>query len=151
VGLRAAWLVTCNRRLDRAIQDRMVNRLYYVPALTLWHRLGLRTPLSLAALYDAMVQHGEGDDADGVPALVRSATAHAGGTPATGIGEGRFLRAFLAVRRADLAHATDPTTREVWAQSVDRVDVFSYLLHSGQWQLAAPVIVNTAAYRLRLG
>ena len=150
-ALPAAWRATCNRPLDRAIQDRVVDELYFNPALKLWRQLGLRTPLSLAALYDAMIQHGEGDDPDGVPALVRSATARAGGTPATGISEARFLKAFLAVRRADLARASDPSTRAVWEQSVDRVDAFFYLLRTGQWQLAAPVSVRTADYRLRLG
>ena len=150
-ALPAAWRATCNRPLDHAIQDRIVDELYFDPALSMWRQLGLRTPLSLAALYDAMIQQGNGDDPDGVPALVRSATARAGGTPATGIGEARFLQAFLAVRRADLGHASDPSTRAVWAQSVDRVDVFSYLLRTGQWQLAAPVNVRTADYQLRLG
>jgi chitosanase len=150
-ALPAAWRATCNRPLDRTIQDRIVDELYFDPALRLWHQLGLRTPLSLAAFYDAMIQHGGGDDPDGVPALVRSATARAGGTPATGISEARFLTAFLAVRRADLAHASDPSTRAVWAQSVARVDVFFYLLRTGQWQLAAPVDVRTADYQVRLG
>jgi chitosanase len=150
-ALPAAWRATCNRPLDRAIQDRIVDELYFDPGLRLWHQLGLRTPLSLAALYDAMIQQGDEDDLDGVPALVRSATARAGGTPATGISEARFLEAFLVVRRADLAHASDPSTRAVWAQSVDRVEVFSYLLNTGHWQLAAPVIVRTADYQLRLG
>ncbi len=150
-ALPAAWRATCNRPLDRTIQNRIVDELYFDPALRLWHQLGLRTPLSLAALYDAMIQHGEGDDPDGVPALVASARARARGTPATGISEAHFLQAFLAVRRADLAHASDPSTRAVWAQSVDRVDVFSYLLRTGQWQLAAPVTVRTEDYQLRLG
>ena len=150
-ALPAAWRATCNRPLDRVVQDRIVDELYFDQALKLWRQLGLRTPLSLAALYDAMIQHGDGDDPDGIPALVRSATARAGGTPATGIGEARFLQAFLAARRADVVHASDPSTRAVWAQSVDRVDVFSYLLRTGQWQLAAPVNVRTANYHLRLG
>ena len=150
-ALPAAWRATCNRPLDRAIQNRIVDELYFDPALRLWHQLGLRTPLSLAALYDAMIQQGDGADPDGVPALVRSATARAGGTPAAGISEARFLEALLAARRADLAHASQPSTRAVWAQSVDRVSAFSYLLHTGQWQLAAPVNVRTANYQLRLG
>jgi chitosanase len=110
----------------------------------------LRRPLSLAAIYDAEIQHGPGSDPDGVPAMLRRAKKRAGGTPRTGVGEKRFLRAFIRVRRATLAHAHDPDTREVWAESVDRADVWMYLLRTGQWQLRSPIRVRTESYDLTI-
>ncbi|HEX8207395.1 MAG TPA: chitosanase [Solirubrobacteraceae bacterium] len=149
-GLPDAWRATCDDPRQRAAQDAVVDDLYYRPSVRRWRALGLRRALTLAALYDAMIQHGEGDDPDGVPALLRRARRRAGGTPRTGVSERRFLRAFLAVRRATLRHATDPGTRAVWAESVGRVDVFAYLLRTGQWALRAPVRVRTREYRVTL-
>ena len=126
-GLPDAWRATCDDPRQRAAQDAVVDELYYDPSVKRWRGLGLRRALSLAAVYDAMIQHGEGTDPDGVPAMLRRARRRAGGTPRTGISEARFLRAFLKVRRATLSHASDPDTRAVWAESVGRVDVFAYL------------------------
>jgi hypothetical protein len=64
--------------------------------------------------------------------------------------ESRFLRAFLKVRRATLAHAHDPSTRAAWAQTVHRVDAWSYLVRTGLWRLAAPVRVHSPDYDLHL-
>ncbi len=148
--LPRAWRATCRNQRQRRVQDAVVNELYYLPAVQLWRSLRLRTPLSLAALYDAMVQHGDGDDPDGVPALVRRATRRAGGRPSRTVGERRYLLAFLAVRRADLAHSYDVASRRGFAESVDRVDVWTYLVRTRQWGLASPVRVHTSDYTLRL-
>lgn len=148
--LPSAWRATCREPRQHAVQDAVVDELYYLPAVRLWRSLRLRTPLSLAALYDAMVQHGDGDDPDGVPALVRRATRRLGGRPSHTISERRYLLAFLAARRADLAHAYDPASRPGFAQSVDRVDVWTYLVRTRQWRLASPVRVRTTDYTLTL-
>ena len=149
-GLPDAWRSSCADRRQREAQDAVVDEDYYKPARGRWRRLGLRTALSLAAIYDAEIQHGGGEDPDGVPAMLKRARKKAGGSPQTGVSESRFLRAFLTVRRATLAFAHDPDTREVWAQSVGRVDVFRYLARTRQWRLAAPVRVRTDEYRLDL-
>ena len=145
-GLAAAWKATCDDPRQRGAQDAVVDELYYLPSVRRWRALGLKRALSLAAIYDAMIQHGEGTDPDGAPAMLARARRRAGGSPRTGVAEPAFLRAFLAVRKATLTRAANPETRKVWAESVSRVDVFSYLVRTGQWRLAAPVRIRTRDY-----
>ena len=149
-GLPNAWATTCRDARQRRVQNAVVDEEYYLPARRHWRRLRLRTPLSLAAIYDADIQHGDGDDPDGVPAMLRRAARRAHGTPRSGVRESRFLRSFLTVRRATLAHAHDPSTREAWAESVGRVDAWRYLVRTRQWRLASPVRVRTPNYDFRL-
>ena len=148
--LPKAWRDTCRDPRQRSVQDRVVDEQYYRPAVRHAKRLRLRTPLSLAAVYDADIQHGDGPDPDGVPAMLRRAAKRAGGTPRTGTPERRFLKAFLTVRSATLAHAHDPSTREAWAASVGRVDAWRYLVRTGQWRLKSPVTVRTKLYHLTI-
>jgi chitosanase len=152
-GLEAlpdAWRSTCRDPRQRATQDAVVDKEYYRPAVRHAIRLKLHLPLSLAAIYDASIQHGDGPDPDGVPAMLRRAARRAGGTPASGVGEKRFVRAFLYVRRATLAHAHDPSTRRAWAASVGRVDAWKYLVRTGQWRLRSPIKVRTRLYHLTI-
>lgn len=149
-SLPDAWRTTCGDARQRRVQDAIVDKEYYFPARRHWRKLKLRTPLSLAAIYDADIQHGDGEDPDGVPAMLRRAAKRAHGTPRSGVRESRFLRAFLAVRRATLAHAHDPSTREAWAQTVERVDAWRYLVRTRQWRFASPVRVHTPNYDFRL-
>lgn len=148
--LPSAWRTTCRDPRQRRVQDAVVDENYYLPAWRHWRNLGLRTALSLAAIYDADIQHGDGEDADGVPAMLRRAKKKARGTPRGGVSEVRFLRAFLRVRRATLAHAHDPSTRAAWAHSVGRVDAFRYLVRTKQWRLASPIRVRTPDYDFTL-
>jgi chitosanase len=148
--LPQAWADTCEDPRQRAIQDEIVDEYYYRPAVKRWRRYGLKRPLSLGAIYDAEIQHGGGNDPDGVPAMLRRAAKRARGTPRRGVSEKRFLRAFIRVRRATLAHAHDPDTRAAWAQTVGRADAWSYLLRTGQWRLASPVKVRTRDYQLTI-
>jgi chitosanase len=148
--LPSAWAATCDDPRQRAIQDGVVDREYYRPAVRHWRKLGLRRPLSLGAIYDAAIQHGDGEDPDGVRAMLKRATKRAGGTPRTGVPERRFLLAFIRDRRATLAHAHDPGTRAAWAETVERADVWRQLVRTGQWRLAAPIRVRTPSYDLTI-
>jgi chitosanase len=145
-GVGAAWRAAAADPVFRAVQDQVVDETYYRPALGHWNRLGLRSALSLAALYDAIIQHGDGTDPDGLRALLSRTAARVGGTPATGIDERAWLDAFLVVRRADLANAYNPATRAVWAQSVGRVDVFRHIMNAGNFDLAGPITVVSSVY-----
>jgi chitosanase len=149
-GLPDAWTESCKDPRQRAIQDKIVDREYYNPAVGHARKLGLRRPLSLGAIYDAEIQHGDGSDPDGVPAMLRRASKRAHGTPKTGVSEKRFLREFIRVRRATLAHAHDPSTRAAWAEVVERADVWLQLWKTGQWQLASPIHVRTPDYHLTI-
>jgi chitosanase len=150
-GLADAWARTCADAQQRAVQDAVVDREYYRPAVREWRRRGLRKPLSLAAIYDAEIQHGGGPDLDGVPAMLGRAAKRAGGFPKRGhVSEARFLLAFLKVRRATLAHAHDPSTRAAWAETVPRANAWLQLLRTRQWQLRSPVRVHTRNYDLTI-
>ena len=149
-GLPAAWKTACQDPQQRAQQDAVVDDEYYFPARRRWLRLKLKSALSLAAIYDAEIQHGGGSDPDGVPAMLRRAARKAKGTPRSGVTEARFLRVFLAVRRATLAHAHEPSTRKEWRESLPRVGAWRYLVKTGQWDLASPVRVRTRNYRFTL-
>jgi chitosanase len=149
-ALPQAWADTCQDKRQRRIQDGVVDKEYYNPAVRDWRKLGLRRPLSLAAIYDAEIQHGGGDDPDGVPAMLKRAAKRAHGTPKTKVSEAKFLRAFIHVRRATLAHAHDPSTRAAWAQTVHRADAWRYLLATHQWQLSSPIRVHSPDYDLTI-
>ena len=150
-ALPQAWRDTCNDPRQRHIQDAVVDREYYNPAVRHWRAIALRRPLSLAAIYDAEIQHGDGEDPDGVPAMLKRAAKRAHGTPKRGgVPEARFLRAFIHVRRATLAHAHDPSTRAAWAETVERADVWRQLVDTGQWKLASPIRVHTPNYNFTI-
>lgn len=150
-SLPDAWRATCDDSRQRAIQDEVVNREYYRPAVREWRTRKLRRPLSLAAIYDAEIQHGGGEDPDGVPAMLKRAAKRAGGTPARGgVSETKFLRAFIRTRKATLAHAYDPDTRAAWAETTERADVWMQLLRTGQWRLRSPIKVRTPNYNLTI-
>jgi chitosanase len=143
-GIKAAWKTAALDPAFRQVQDEVVAQEYYNPAVRRWKGLGLKKPLSLAAIYDTIIQHGEGDDPDGLPALIRRATLRAGGKPGVA-GESKWLGAFLAERKKTLLHAFDPDTRVHWAASVDRVTVFQQLRAARNFDFAGPfdVVVYT--------
>jgi chitosanase len=123
-------------------QDELQDKLYYQPSAKLSDALGLKTALARAAIYDTLLMHGAGDDPDGLPALLERTRKDVGGTPATGVDEAPWLSAFLRLRRAVLAHAQDPESRDVWAKSVGRVDVFRTLADQGNWDLQGPIVLR---------
>ena len=126
----------------RQAQDELQDELYYRPSAKASDSLGLETALARTAIYDTLLMHGDGGDPDGLPALLERTRTEAGGTPATGIDEAAWLSAFLRVRRADLSHAHNPETREVWAKSVGRVDAFRTLADQGNWELHGPIVLR---------
>lgn len=146
-GLPAAWVAAAADPIFRSTQDAVSDENYYLPAVEHGRELGLKTALAIAALYDASIQHGDGDDPDGVPAMIARTNARAGGSPATGVDERIWLAAFLDVRRETLAFANDPDTREAWAQVVERVDPFREQLSAGNLGLDGPIEINTADHQ----
>ncbi len=142
-GFAAAWTTAAGDPAFRKAQDDVEDQLYFVPAMKRADDLHLATALARAEVYDAIIQHGEGDDPDGLPALLAKTAKDVGGTPATGIDENKWLDAFFTVRRADLAHASDASTREAWAESVSRVDALRALAKAGNYDLHGPIVVHT--------
>jgi chitosanase len=130
-GFSTAWERAASDVAMRDAQDAVLDELYYRPAVRWATSLGASLPLTVAVLYDTAVQHGDGDDPDGLGALIAEANEQAEGTPKQGVDETAWLRTFLAVRRAHLGRAADPATRDVWAESVGRVDALEHLLDRG--------------------
>ena len=138
-GLGDAWKEAAKDSVFRAVQDQVVDELYFKPAIKWWKSLGARTPLGLLILYDTAIQHGDGDDPDGLRAIIERTKAKAGGTPKTGVGEAKWFDVFLNVRRETLANAHDMETRAAWAAAVQRCDVLRAIANEGNYDLHGPI------------
>ena len=141
-GLEDAWAVAAENPAFREVQDEVVDDEYYWPAVSHADDLGLTFPLGLLCLFDTCIQHGDGDDPDGLPAIIGRTNTQAGGAPAEGVDEHDWLEAFLAIRRSVLLDPYDPDTREVWAESVGRVDALTAVFASGNTALTPPIEIN---------
>ena len=142
-GFPQAWKRAAKDPLFRAIQDDLVEELFWAPALEHARKLHIRTPLAIAAIHDSIIQHGNDSDPDGLPALLEHTRKEAGGTPATGISEKKWLAAFLNVRREHLTNASEPATREEWRNSPDRILVLEAIAKSDNYNLTGPIVVKS--------
>lgn len=132
----------------KGCQDSIVDKLYYAPAVAQALKWGVSRPLTIAALYDAAINHG----ADGVAALAKATNVDTGNSaqssPSTSLSleaESAWLDAFLLRRLASLkADAT-------WAESVDRAAVYEGLRTQGNWDLSLPIATNIKAKNLYPG
>jgi chitosanase len=145
-GFIKAWESAAEDPLFRSTQDRIMEQMYYMPSIANANRQGLRLALSHAVLYDTIVQHGNGNDPDSLSALLKETQQRVGGTPQMGVNERDWLKTFLAVRRAHLSNAHDPNTRKVWAESVTRVDVWSAIADSENYNLIGPITLRVSYY-----
>ena len=141
-GYADAWHRAALDPLFRQVQDQITEELYYLPAMETADELGVKTPLSKAFLYDTIIQHGGGDDEDGLYSMLDRVEERVGGTPADGIDERQWLKNFFDIRQQTLLNADNPDTREVWAESAYRVDAYRDLLDEDNLQLETPIRVN---------
>jgi chitosanase len=133
--------------LFRALQDQFQDDLYYYPAMQIAESLGLHSPVAHAVLYDTIIQHGEGDDPDGLGTIIAKTESIFSGSPAEGVvDEIKFIITFLRIRRAILASSHDPESREEWAESVGRVDVLMQIIQRRNFTLDGPIIIQTGEY-----
>lgn len=143
-----AWQQASADPVFRSVQDAVVDSLYYLPAMQVADRIGLGLPLARAELYDAAIQHGFGDDPDGLQALIDRTSARAGlPTPSS---QQAWLAAFLDTRLRDLQHPDDAATAAVWAQSTDRVECIKRLLADGNVNLDKPLTVSVYGQIFRI-
>jgi len=124
---------------DPAVKQAQLEKLtslYWEPALRQAERLGITTAIAVGELYDACVNHGEdGSEEDmGLRQLVEKASVAVGGTPRSGVEERAWLRAFLSTRRKYL--------EKYWPDAVDRIDMYSRILDSGNTRLEVPFTVS---------
>jgi chitosanase len=137
-------------------QDKIAFALYGLPAIQYCKLLGLQSTLALSIVYDAIVQHGDGKDDDGIRKIFKHTIKELDGSPSGKthkekncnqlIGkdaEQQFLRAFLNNRKSILQDANNEETREEWEQSAERVDVFKQLLADGNLDLHTPIIIKS--------
>ncbi len=115
-----------------------LNTAYWEPAVAQANKIGIKNAITMGEMYDSCVNHGEdGDSSDmGLKQLIAKANKMAGGTPKSGIDESIWLKAFLSIRKAYLN--SDPT----WQEAIDRIDMYSRILESGNITLKTPFKVT---------
>ena len=142
-GLEEIWHERANDVNFRHIQDVVVDEYYYKPAIAHAESLGISLPLTLLNLYDSAIQHGDGNDPDGLPAMINRTTSKVGGTPKNGIDEKIWLQEFMNIRRSVLLNPYNHETQEEWSQSVGRVDTLIELYESSNFFLTPPILIDT--------
>jgi chitosanase len=152
VGFADAWRNEAQK--TKYFQDKIAFKLYGKPAIDYCELLGLKSTLALAIVYDAIVQHGDGKDDDGIRKMFKHTIKELGGTPSGRThkdkscdempdSEIRFLEIFLNERKAILENANNQDSREEWEKSKGRVDVFRDLLDSQNLDLKLPLQINS--------
>lgn len=139
-GFEAAWSEASARPdqlLNRA-QDMVVDQEYFNPAQQRSAEAGVRSALGQLIILDTGIQHGIGDDRDGLPSILKE-TEDRYGVPSADVQEQRWLEGFLTVRQEHLEHAEDPDTREAWQESTSRVDALRSILEEGNMDLKPPL------------
>lgn len=149
-GMDKAIAVAARDPLFHHIQDQHQDTDSYLPAMVHANELGISSALGKAILYDTALQHGDGDDADGLPALIAATNGKMGGTPLAGIDEHKWIATFLDVRQADLEHSVDVATRHEWAASTDRVAVLRQLTLADDWDLSKPIHIESRDHDFHL-
>lgn len=141
-GYPEAWQRASLDPVFRVAQMNVMDDLYYEPVMMVADSLGISGALGRAFMYDTIIQHGGGTDPDSVYSIIESTTREMGGSPADGVDESAWLRSMMNKRQYVLNNATIPETREVWAASSYRVDVFKNILNSGNLSLNTPIRVK---------
>ena len=142
-GLEESWRECANDVIFRDVQDEILNEWYFNPAVIQAQLLGAKFPLTLLNLYDAIIQHGEGDDLDGLPSIINRTTSNVGGTIKDGIDEKIWLKEFMSVRRAILENPNNQEAQIEWSESVKRVDTLIELYNKNKFYLELPIVVDT--------
>jgi chitosanase len=123
----ASYNDTTTRADFKTCQDQISDLLYYRPAMQASVKVGLKTALTRAALYDMWIN--QGDDT-----LVKQTNGALGVTTVGGaVTEDQWLKKFIELRRNLLAG--DAT----WASSVDRVAAYEKARRRGNFDLAKPI------------
>jgi len=122
-GLVDAWGKAAKDLKFREAQDKVFNELYLEPSLKRAAGVkvvdgGIHSAAGELVILDALIQHGEGTDPDGLPALMNETAKKLGTSNAS---EQLYVDVFLGVREQHLQNAANEETREGWADSVARV------------------------------
>jgi len=112
----------------RDVQDAFFDEMYWQPAERSAARMGIRSPLGVAVVYDSWV-HGSW-------ALLRDRTLAAGSLQQ--VGEHEWIARYVRARRDWLATHSNALLR----QTVYRMDAFARLIALDAWGLALPLVVR---------
>lgn len=112
----------------RELQDEFFDQVYWQPAVKAAARVGIRSPLGHAVVYDSHVHGSWGPRRDEVLAQTGSVSA---------VGEAAWIGAYIARRRAWL-ESSRPDLRK----TVYRMDSFKRLIELGLWGLPLPLVVR---------
>jgi len=112
----------------RGVQDAYFGDLFWDPATRAATRLGIRSPLGVAVVYDSWVH--------GAWAMLRDRTQAAGTLQQ--VGEHAWIARYLRARRAWLATHGNALLR----QTVYRMDAFQRLATQEAWSLPLPLVVR---------
>lgn len=131
--LPTLWAASCREQAFTEAQDFVASTENKIPARNIMRNLKLSSHLAYLIFYDSVVQHGDGDSADSVSALIRST-----GPRPINESEAAYLQRFLEVRRQDLLNPDDQNSRNAWRESVGRIDSLESLLNAQNMDLAPP-------------
>lgn len=145
-GYESAWKKATKDSKFRDSQDYVVDKLYFIPSQEYADGLDLKTPIARAFMYDTIIQHGDGDDKDSINSLIDSTNSKMGGSPKDGIDELKWFEKFMEVRKNHLKNAADESTRDVWAESIGRVDVYKQIFDSKNYNLKGSIKIKTKEY-----
>lgn len=131
---------SANDKTFQEVQRLMAKEMYYDRSIHWGKKLGLGLALSKAQLYDAMVNHGEGVfDPFSIDHIVEEATKSAKGTPASGVDEAQWLKAFFEAREEVLL-------RYGGMNAARRVSFYRELLKEGNIHLDGPIYIDTITH-----
>ncbi len=120
----------------------VVDHIFGGPAREYVQSLGLQSPVAYAVFFDSVIQHGNSDDPDGVPALIER-TKEQAGDPAQN--EEAWLLAFLDVRQKTLENPHNRDTASEWRKSVSRVVALDNIVKENS-ELQTPIQVKSKDY-----
>lgn len=134
-GFEEAWAQAAQDPDQRALQDALVDQLYFTPAMTLAADTGIVTPLGQAIFWDTMIQHGLGGD-NGTRAMIEETEERYG---FVGEVESEWLDSFLDVRLEYLYRAYEDTTEDADAASESRIAALRSFLDGDELALELPL------------
>ena len=138
MGFKTNWKNAASTPEFQTAYANVVARIFGQGAEKHLSELGLQLPVSHAVLFDSVVQHGDDDDPDGVPAMIERTGQPSGD-------EAGWLQSFLAVRKQTLQHPHNKETASAWRESVSRVEALGNIVNENP-QLQTPVQVKSSEH-----
>lgn len=134
-GFPDAWAKAAEDPAQRALQDAVVDELYFRPAMRLTREVGITTALGQAIMWDTMIQHGLGGE-NGTAMIIKKTRLTMDGDVVAN--EGAWLTAFLDVRLDHLIESYGNSSNAESA-STSRVDAFKGFINSRAFALDPPL------------